>query len=172
MTKLFSLSSKSNLLYFALWCWDCNSTNPIFACQLFPYSLCPYRVLQRDARLEEEEGTCSFLFTSCLLLEFPVHFLVLWESPQPLFLISAVAVHFCSSSWIQFAVFATLAEPVSSCPCPRSTSTSLPAFLPQMYESRPHEASSFSTKTTSASQLVFLPQASVFWLHAVPLSSF
>lgn len=170
MIKLFSLSSKSNL-YFALWCWDCNSTNHISACQLFTYRLCQYRGLERDARLEEEEGTCS-LFTSCMILGFPVHFLLLWESPQPLFLISAVAVHFCSIRWIHFAVFATLAEPVSSFPCARSTSTCLPAFLPQIFESRPHEASSFSTKTTSASQLAFLPQVSVFWLHAVPLSGF
>lgn len=140
----YSLSSKPNLLYCALRYWDCNSTNHISSCQLFPYSFCQHGVLERDARLEEEEGTCSFLFAFGGFLSASCS----CEShPQPHFLILAVAVPFCSSSWIQFAVYPTLAEWVSSCPRPRNTSTSPPALSPQVSESRNHEAFSFSTKT-------------------------
>lgn len=122
--KLFLLSSKLSIPYFALWCWDWDLTNHISACQLFSFRLCSCRVLERDARLEEEKGhasSCLFLWhfqlNSCFYESHPN----LTSNPRSCSLLVPMLLY--SKLQTQFAVFPTLAEQFHHVP---SRDTSIP----------------------------------------------
>lgn len=71
--ELFSIGAKPNLLYCAPWCWGTLQTTCVFHSWLLP-GLFQKGVVEG---LEEEEGTCFFLFTPYGAF----FYLFLWASP-------------------------------------------------------------------------------------------
>lgn len=135
--KLFPLSFQTQPSIFCFLMLRLGSYKAHFCLPAVPFKLCSYRVLERNARLEEEEETCSFFIISCFLLGvsdwLPVPKRV---TPTSHFLIPAVhsLPEAAAESRLQF--FQHL-QNQSHCPHSRDTSTpphgsgSRPIFLAQ-----------------------------------------